>query len=152
MKRDEFISELTTGLLPPPAYFFSDARINKQGYDNVDDVIKKNMNAISVEELEREMKEGTLVLDTRLNHNFEKGFIPGSLFIGLDGMYAIWVGTLIDINQPLIIVCEEGKEEESILRLARVGYEKVKGYLRGGFAAWKAAGKPVDTLDAVSAR
>jgi len=151
MSKEQFIQEITDGLLPPPAYFFNDARINKQGYDPLSSVLAKNMKALNVPEVEKEVAAGTLLLDTRPNHKFEKGFVPGSLFIGLDGMYAIWVGTLIDINQPLIIVCEEGKEEESIMRLARVGYENVKGYLAGGIEAWKNAGKPLDTLTSIEA-
>ena len=149
--KDALIKELTDGLLPPPAYFFSDARINKQGYDAIEDVLKKNVTPLSVEAFGREVINGTQVLDTRFGHVFEKGFVKGSLHIGLEGMYAIWVGTLIDINKPLIIVCDVGKEEESILRLARVGYENVKGYLDGGIEAWKRAGKPVDTIASVDA-
>ncbi|MCX6290911.1 MAG: rhodanese-like domain-containing protein [Bacteroidetes bacterium] len=151
MNREEFIKEVCDGLVAPPAYFFSDAKINKQGYDAIDDVLKKNVRALSVDEFAEEMERGTSVLDTRINHVFEKGFVKGSLHIGLDGMYAIWVGTLIDIHKPLLVVCEVGKEEESILRLARVGYENVKGFLSGGFDAWKNAGKPVDTVVSVDA-
>ncbi len=149
--KDSFIAELTEGLLPPPAYFFSDARLNKQGYDAIDDVLKKNVKSLSVDAFEKEIQNGALVLDTRVNHQFEKGFVKGALHIGLDGMYAIWVGTLIDINRNLVIVCDPGKEEESILRLARVGYEKVGGFLEGGFNAWKNAGKSVDTIESVDA-
>jgi len=149
MSKDEFIKELTEGLIAPPAYFFSDARINKEGYSAIDDVIKKNLKPLSIAEFENEINKGTQVLDTRRPETFGKGFIPGSLNIGLNGMYAIWVGTLIDINKPLIIVCDNGKEEESILRLARVGYENVAGYLNGGFEAWKKSGKPVDTIHTV---
>ena len=149
MGKDEFIREITDGLLPPPAYFFSDAKINKQGYDSLTSVLERNMKALDVMDFEKESNAGALILDTRPNHVFEKGFIKDSLFIGLDGMYAIWVGTLVDIKRPLVVVCEPGKEEESILRLARVGYENVKGYLAGGIEAWRSAGKPVQTLDHV---
>jgi hydroxyacylglutathione hydrolase len=150
ISKEEFIKALTEGLVAPPQYFFKDAMINKQGYDNIDEVMKKNMKALSVEEVEKELAGGALVLDTRHQDVFEKGFVKGAMNIGLNGMYAIWVGTLLDINQPLIIVCEEGKEEESIMRLARVGYENVKGYLEGGFAAWQKAGKPTDTITSIS--
>jgi hypothetical protein len=92
--------------------------------------MKKNMNALSVEDVEREVRNGALVLDTRVNNHFEQGFIKGSMWIGLEGMFAIWVGTLLDINRPMVVVSEPGREEESILRLARVGYENVKGYCR----------------------
>jgi hydroxyacylglutathione hydrolase len=151
MSKDEFIKELTEGLIAPPAYFFSDARINKQGYSAIDEVIEKNLKPLSVVEFENEIKKETQVLDTRHPDTFGKGFIPGSLNIGLNGMYAIWVGTLIDIHKPLILVCQNGKEEESILRLARVGYENVIGYLDGGFEAWQKSGKPVDTIHTVEA-
>jgi len=147
--KQSFIKELTDGLLPPPAYFFSDARINKQGYDAIDEVMKKNVKALSPEAVEQEIKKGTMVLDTRINHIFEKGFIPGSLHIGLDGMYAIWAGTLLDIERPLIVVCDAGKEEESILRLARVGIENVNGFLSGGFEGWKNSGRLVENLPSV---
>jgi len=149
MPKSEFIKVLTEGLIAPPAYFFSDARINKQGYEAIDNVMKKNVNALSVEDVEREIKNGALVLDTRINNNFEKGFIKGSMWIGLEGMFAIWVGTLLDINRPMVVVSEPGREEEAILRLARVGYENVKGYLKGGFEVWKNAGKATDSLAGV---
>jgi hydroxyacylglutathione hydrolase len=149
MTKDAFIKELTEGLVAPPAYFFSDAQINKQGYEAIDSVMQRNMKALSVEEFEREVAAGARILDTRHNYEFEKGFVPGALSISLDGMFAIWVGTLMDIHQPVVVVCDEGKEEESVLRLARVGYEKVKGFLNGGMAAWTKARKPVNTLDAV---
>jgi hydroxyacylglutathione hydrolase len=151
MTKDAFIKEVTDGLIAPPAYFFSDARINKQGYDSIDDVLKKNVVPLTVDAFEHEIKNGALVLDTRISSVFEKGFVPGALHIGLDGMFAIWVGTLIDIQRPLIVVCDEGKEEESILRLARVGYENVKGFLAGSFDAWKNAKKTVDTVNSVDA-
>jgi glyoxylase-like metal-dependent hydrolase (beta-lactamase superfamily II)/rhodanese-related sulfurtransferase len=149
--KKSFVKELTDGLLPPPAYFFSDARINKQGYDAIDAVMKKNVSSLTVEAFEREIKNGALVLDTRESRVFEKGFVKGSLHIGLDGMFAIWVGTLMDIGRTIVVVCDKGKEEETILRLARVGYEQVKGFLGGGFAAWASAGKPVDTIVSIDA-
>jgi len=149
--RKAFIKELTEGLLPPPAYFFSDARINKQGYDAIDDVMKKNVKSLSVGEFENAIRDGAQVLDTRIGNVFEKGFVKGALHIGLDGMFAIWVGTLADINRPLVLICDPGKEEESILRLARVGYENVNGFLAGGFDAWKSAGKPIDVVQSIEA-
>ncbi len=151
MSKADFVKELTEGLTPPPAYFFKDAAINKNGYDAIDDVKKKNVNALSVDEFERAIKNGALVLDTRHTDIFEKGFVKGALSFSLSGTYAIWVGTLIDINQPLLIVADEGKEEESIMRLARVGFENVEGFLKGGFAAWQQAGKPVDTVSSIDA-
>jgi hydroxyacylglutathione hydrolase len=149
MKKEDFIKELTEGLTPPPAYFFSDAMINKQGYADIDSVMKKNMKSLSLAEFENEAARGAVILDTRCQDDFEKGFVPGSINIGLNGMYAVWAGTILDINIPLVIVCDEGKEEESVMRLARVGYEKVNGILEGGIETWKKAGRPVDTITSI---
>ncbi len=146
LSKTEFIKEVTEGLLPPPAYFFKDAAINKAGYESIDEVLNKNSKALSVSEFENAVNKGAQILDTRDPLDFEKGFIHGSINIGLRGMYAIWAGTLLDIQKPLLIVADEGREEESIVRLARVGYENVVGYLQGGFNAWKNAGKPLDVM------
>jgi hydroxyacylglutathione hydrolase len=151
MSREEFIKVVTDGLLAPPPYFFSDARINKEGYDPIYDVMSKNMRPLTLDELELEVRNGALLLDTRNNEEFENGFIPGSVNIGLNGTFAVWVGSLLDINRPMVLVCSPGKEEESVLRLARVGYEKIKGYLLGGFDAWKQAGKAIDSITSVDA-
>lgn len=113
--------------------------------------MNRNLKSLSVDEFENEIKNKALVLDTRNPEEFENGFVKGAINIGLNGRFAEWVGTLININQPLLIVAEEGKEEESILRLARVGYENVKGYLKGGYNSWMTAGKSLDmvlTIDA----
>jgi hydroxyacylglutathione hydrolase len=134
--KDAFIKQVTDGILPPPQYFFEDARINKDGYDPIDEVIKGNSNPLSEEQVKKEIANGALVLDTRTADEFEKGFIPGAINIGLNGQFAVWVGTLIDITKPMILVTEPGKENETILRLARVGYERVNGYLNGGMNAW----------------
>jgi glyoxylase-like metal-dependent hydrolase (beta-lactamase superfamily II)/rhodanese-related sulfurtransferase len=136
MSREEFIEKVTEGILPPPHYFFEDARINREGYNPIDTVIQKNKRPLPVKEFKQAIAAGALVLDTRKPDDFEKGYVPGSINIGLNGQYAVWVGTLIDIRQPLVLVTEVGKEEESILRLARVGYEKVIGYLAGGIDSW----------------
>lgn len=148
--REQFIAEVTDGLSAPPKYFFEDARINREGYDPVDEVVSHNVHPLSVAELEDRLSAGALILDTRVADVFEKGFIPGSLNIGLNGMFAVWVGTLIDIDRTLVLVTEPGKEQESVLRLARVGYEKVAGYLDGGIETWKQAGKPVDTVTSIA--
>ncbi len=134
--KKEFIEQVTDGILPPPTYFFEDARINKQGYTPIDSVMKSNNNPLSAEKFKEAVTKGALVLDTRNPDDFENGFVEGSLNIGLNGQYAVWVGTLIDINQPLVLVTDPEKEEEAILRLARVGYENVIGYLKGGVASW----------------
>jgi hydroxyacylglutathione hydrolase len=147
MSREEFIAKVTDGILPPPQYFFEDARINKQGYEPIDSVISKNNKSLSLSEFKKAIAEGALVLDTRQPDAFERGFIPGSINIGLNGQYAVWVGTLLDINQPLVLVTDEGKEEEAVLRLARVGYEKVVGYLKGSTNGWD--GK-LDQVESIS--
>lgn len=146
--REQFIKEITTGILPPPKYFFEDARINKVGYNAIEDVMRDNKQPMELTAFTEAVKNGALILDTRMPDDFEKGFVPGSLNIGLNGQYAVWVGTLMDIKKPIVLVTEPGKEEESILRLARVGYENVLGYLKGGVASWK--GKP-DTVNSVAA-
>ncbi|CAN5432070.1 MBL fold metallo-hydrolase [soil metagenome] len=134
--RDAFISQLTSGILPPPAYFFEDARINKDGYEPIDEVISANTIPLSLKEFKSAIKTGAVVLDVRTADEFEKGHVPDAINIGLNGQFAVWVGTLISIRQPLVLVTEPGKESETILRLARVGYEKVLGYLNGGIASW----------------
>ncbi|MCC7301897.1 MAG: MBL fold metallo-hydrolase [Bacteroidia bacterium] len=150
MSREEFILKVTGGLVPPPPYFYRDAQINKNGYTAVDEVIRRNTRPLSVEEVKTEIRSGACILDTRIPDVFEKGFIPGSVNIGLNGQFAVWVGTVLDMNCPLVIVAEEGKEEESVIRLARVGYENVKGVLKGGFDSWKAAGEKSDTVESIS--
>ena len=136
MGRDEFIQTVTEGILPPPQYFFDDARINRMGYSSIETVMKENSNPLTCAQFNVEVKKGAMILDTRNPDDFEKGFIPGALNIGLNGQYAVWVGTLIDIKQPLVLVTDPGKESEAILRLARVGYENVVGYLEGGVGSW----------------
>lgn len=146
MTREQFIEKVTDGILPPPAYFFEDARINKEGYESIENVISKNNKSLSLAEFKKAVSGGAVILDTRKPDDFEKGFIPGSLNIGLNGQYAVWVGTLLDINQSLILITDEGKEEEAVLRLARVGYEKVIGYLKGGVNGWDGKLDMVETI------
>ena len=148
MSREEFIKELTEGILPPPQYFFEDARINRMGYDPIELVMKENRKPLTLQAFKAEVAKGALILDTRMPDDFEKGFVPGALNIGLNGQYAVWVGTLIDIKQPLVLITEVGKEDESILRLARVGYENVIGYLEGGVAAWDAKLEVIKSITA----
>ncbi len=147
--KEEFIKEVTHNLTPPPAYFFVDAAINKNGYSNLEDVMMRNLKALSADEAEQRQKQGALVLDVRTANDFEKGFIPGAINIGLDGQFAQWAGTLLNVKQPLVLVTPQGKEEETVLRLARVGYENIAGYLQGGFNSWQAAGKPAETVSSV---
>jgi hydroxyacylglutathione hydrolase len=148
LSREEFIAQVTDGILPPPSYFFEDARINKQGYNSVEEVLSESKRPLSAEEFSVEMKKGALVLDTRKADDFEKGFIKGAINIGLNGQYAVWVGTLLNIRQPLILITDVGTEHESILRLARVGYENVIGYLNGGMANWN---EKLETVHSISA-
>lgn len=146
--REEFIEKVTDGILPPPTYFFEDARINREGYTSIDSVMKQNSKPLNLTAFKEAVAGGALILDTRKPDDFEKGYIPSSLSIGLSGQYAVWVGTLIDIKQPLVLIAEEGKEEEAVLRLARVGYENVLGYLAGGVKTWD--GK-LDTVRSIAA-
>lgn len=151
MTREEFIKEVTNGLQPPPQYFAKNAKINKSGYESIDVVIKRGAIPLSPRAFEVAANEhDALILDVRDKEDFVKGFVPNSVFIGLDGSFAPWVGALIpDLQQPILIVAPEGKEEETVLRLARVGYDHAIGYLQGVFNAWKAAGKDFDTIDTV---
>lgn len=148
MSKEEFIKEVTEGLVAPPQYFPKNAVMNKMGYDSIDDVLKRGLTQLSVEEF-KSMSDSdeSLILDTRLNTEFTKGFIPGSLFVGIDDNFAPWVGALVtDLKTPLLIVADEGREEEIVTRLARVGYDNTLGFLKGGFEAWKASGNKVDSI------
>ncbi|MCC5944672.1 MAG: MBL fold metallo-hydrolase [Bernardetiaceae bacterium] len=151
--REAFIKEVTDGLLPPPAYFPENVRMNKQGYDSIDDVLDRGLQALAPNEFEQVANAtGALVLDTRSADEFAKGFIPKSVFVGIDGSFAPWVGALIpDITQKILVVAEEGREEEVVTRLARVGYDHAIGFLKGSFAAWEAAGKETDSVTSISA-
>lgn len=146
MTEEEFIKAVTSGLSAPPAYFPENARINQQGYKSMDDLIKDSFKALPVEAFKQAVKEGAWILDTRASTKFTEGFVPESISIGLDGRFAEWAGTLLPLSQPLLLVTEEGKEEESIIRLARVGFDKVVGYLEGGYEAWQNAGEPIDLI------
>ena len=152
MTRDEFIKEVTDGLLPPPAYFPMNVKLNKEGYENVEDIVKE-AKAFAAKTFELVANEtDALILDVRHQDAFIKGHIPKSIFIGIDGGFAPWVGALIlDIKQPLLLITPVGKEEETIMRLARVGYDNTLGYLKGGFEAWKESGLEYDTVNSVSA-
>ncbi|MGG6229384.1 MBL fold metallo-hydrolase [Tenacibaculum sp. SDUM215027] len=153
MTKEEFVKEVTDGLLPPPEYFPLNVKMNKEGYQSIDEVIKSGARALSVADFEKIANEtDALVLDVRHQSEFIKGFIPQSIFIGLGGTFAPWVGALIkDVTQPILLVTSEGEEETTITRLSRVGFDNVLGYLDGSFDAWKTAGKEVDMLRSVSA-
>ena len=151
MTRAEFISEVTEGLLPPPQYFAKNASLNKMGYESIDDVMKRGATAVKPREFDTIANTtSALVLDVRSKEEFVRGFIPNSIFIGLDGSFAPWVGALVpDLKQELLLVAPPGREKETVMRLARVGYDNCLGYLEGGFEAWKAAGMEVDTIDTI---
>jgi glyoxylase-like metal-dependent hydrolase (beta-lactamase superfamily II)/rhodanese-related sulfurtransferase len=153
MSRDEFIREVNDGLLPPPAYFPENVRLNKQGYESIDVVLNRSVKALDVEAFEAAANESeALVLDTRAAQVFAKAFIPNSINIGIDGSFAPWVGALIPgVEHPLLLITEAGREEETVTRLARVGYTNVLGYLKGGLSAWTAAGKDTDSIVSISA-
>ncbi|RKQ49294.1 glyoxylase-like metal-dependent hydrolase (beta-lactamase superfamily II) [Roseivirga pacifica] len=154
MTREEFIKEVTDGLLPPPQYFAQNVAMNKSAEtDGVDKILETGNVGLDVETFEAMANhEGALVLDTRNQQEFAKGFVPNSIFIGITGSFAPWVGALItDLQQPIVFLADEGREEEVVTRLSRVGYDNTLGYLKGGIEAWKAAGKEVDTITSVSA-
>jgi hydroxyacylglutathione hydrolase len=146
MDRAAFIKAVTTGLNTPPSYFPINARINKEGYDSLDDVFGKGLQPLSVAQFKEKVKEDMWILDTRPETIFTQGFVPGSISIGLNGRFAEWAGTILPFNQPLILVTEAGKEKETITRLARVGIDNVQGYLAGGYEAWVAAGEELDLI------
>lgn len=153
MTKEEFIKEVTDGLLPPPQYFPLNVKMNKEGYADLDEVIAQGTHALSPEAFEVAANEtGAVVLDVRHQNDFVKGHIPRAIFIGLDGGFAPWVGALIaDVKQPILLVTPEGREEEAVTRLSRVGFDNTLGYLKGGFEAWEASGKETDSLLSVSA-
>lgn len=150
--KESFIREVLDGLTAPPKYFGMNVAMNKGGYDSIDDVMDKGLNPISVEDFESFAEEtGALILDTRGAAEFHKGFIPNSINIGLKGDFAPWVGSLIvDVKHPLLLVSDEGTEEEVITRLSRVGFDHVLGYLKGGFESWKNSGKETDEVNRIS--
>lgn len=151
--RDEFIESVTTGLMPPPQYFPKNARLNKSGYESIDRVLERARQGYSAETFASKMKKtGALVLDVRPAAEFAQAFIPGAINIGIDGQFASWVGTLItDLARPILLVTPEGREEETALRLARVGYDNCIGFLAGGMPAWLMAGYDTDRIKQVSA-
>ncbi|MFN3341421.1 MAG: MBL fold metallo-hydrolase [Flavobacteriales bacterium] len=150
MSREEFIKEVTTGILPAPQYFAKNAALNKGGYDSIDVVIERGNKALTIDAFATEIANGALVLDVRKKEDFATGYIPGALFIGLDGQFAVWVGALIkDLTQAIVLICDEGREEEAVLRLARVGYDNCKGFLQGGFSTWKNSGKAIAVIEQI---
>lgn len=153
MTKKEFVKEVTDGLLPPPQYFPLNVKMNKEGYEDIAEVLDRGNTALSPDSFETAANEtGAVVLDVRHQNEFVLGHIPRSIFIGLNGDFAPWVGALIgDVAQPLLLVTPEGKEKEAVTRLSRVGFDGTIGYLEGGFENWKKAGKDVDSIISISA-
>ena len=153
MTKEEFVQEVTDGLLPPPQYFPLNVKLNKEGYEDIDQVIDKGTHAMDPNTFEQAANAtGAVVLDVRHQDDFAKGHIPKSIFIGIDGGFAPWVGALIgDVAHPILIVAPEGREEETIIRLARVGFDNTIGFLKGGIDAWTKAQKEIDIVDCSSA-
>ncbi len=148
ISKAQFIKEVTDGLLPPPKYFPQNVRMNKEGYDNINEVLKRGCQSLNPDAFEKAANEtGALILDTRDAQTFAKGFVPNSINIGIDGTFAPWVGALIpDVKQQILIVADEGREKEVVTRLARVGYDYAIGFLKGGINAWRHSGKEIDSI------
>ena len=144
--KEQFVLSVTEGLNAAPVYFAINAAINQKGYSSINDVVQKGTQVLSIETFKNLHKNGAIILDTRPGANFVNGFVPSSLFIGLEGRFAEWAGTLIDFTKKIILITEPGKEEETVVRLARVGFDKVEGYLNGGFETWANAGEPIDLI------
>ncbi len=153
MTKAEFIAEVTDGLLPPPSYFPLNVKMNKEGYDNITDVLERGTKKLSPKEFEALANAtGAVVLDVRHQKDFMEAHIPQSIFIGIDGGFAPWVGAMIaDVEQPILLITPEGREQETVTRLSRVGFDKTLGFLEGGIKAWKDAGKETDRMQSVSA-
>ena len=153
MTKEEFIAEVTERLLPPPQYFPANVKLNKEGYEDIDEILNRGIHELSPDAFEVAANEtAAVILDVRHQGDFANGHIPRSIFIGIDGSFAPWVGALIaDIKQPILLVTEEGREEEAITRLSRVGFDNTLGYLKGGFESWKKAAKEYDTVHSITA-
>ena len=145
--KEEFIKAVTDGLNEPPQYFAVNARINKEGYESLEGIMENGLKALNVEDFKTLIQDdNTICLDTRISAEFTEGFVPGSISIGLDGRFAEWAGSLLPFDKPLVLITEPGKEKESVVRLARVGFAQMCGYLDGGFETWKNSGEPVDLI------
>ena len=153
MSKGEFVKAVTDGLVAPPQYFPKNAVMNKMGYESFDEVMEQGNKALDADEFENLVKAmDAIVIDTRTPADYATGHIPGSIFIGIDDNFATWVGTLItDLKHPIVFVSDEGREEEVVTRLSRVGYDNTMGYLKGGFATWKDSGKEVDSVEEINA-
>ena len=152
MSKEEFVKEVTKGLMPPPQYFPKNAVMNKMGYESFDSILEQGNKALDPDTFEDVVNaHGALMLDVRDGEDFVKGHVPNSIFVGLDGSFATWVGTLIeDLKQAIVVIAPEGREEEAVTRLARVGYDNTIGFLDGGIEAWKSAGKEVESIESIA--
>ncbi len=152
MDKDTFIQKVTEGLTPPPSYFPQNVKLNIQGYESIDKVLHRGEHPLKPDKFEELANQtGAILLDTRAPQEFAKGFIPNSINIGIDGSFAIWVGTLIpDVKKEILVIADVGREDEVITRLARVGYDHALGYLEGGFESWKKAGREVDSITSIN--
>jgi hydroxyacylglutathione hydrolase len=147
VSREEFVKVVTEGLNTPPQYFAVNARINKEGYESLDEIMENGLKPLSLEVFKEQIKDdNTICLDTRPSTEFTEGFVPGSISIGLDGRFAEWAGSLLPFDKPIVLVTEPGKEKETVVRLARVGFAQIVGYLKGGFETWKSAGETIDLV------
>ncbi len=153
MTKQEFVEEVTEGLVEPPQYFPKNAVMNKMGYESIDTVRERGLQALSIRAFKAAWaEEEALIIDARHQDDFARGFVPGSIFIGIYDNFAPWVGTLIpNLDQPILFIADEGTEEEIVTRLARVGYDNAIGFLKGGFETWKAAGEEVDSIEEITA-
>ncbi|MCU0470746.1 MAG: rhodanese-like domain-containing protein [Arcicella sp.] len=153
LTKEEFIKEILTGLVPPPSYFPQNVLMNITGYEDLDEVMERGSKSLSPEAFEAAANEtDALIIDVRDAQSFAKGYVPNAINIGLEGQFSSWVGTLIpDLKQSILLVTDKGKEEETITRLARVGYDNCIGYLKGGFDNWKSSGKDTDYVKSISA-
>ena len=149
--KEAFVKAVTFGLSPAPPYFAVNAQINQKGYSNINEVVSNGTQVLSIEAFKAKTKSGSIILDTRHANVFTEGFIPDSIFIGLEGRFAEWAGNILPFNESIILVTEPGKETETVVRLARVGFEKIEGYLEGSFETWKNAGERLDMIIDVEA-
>ncbi len=150
--KEEFVKAVTDGLDLPPQYFFINAKINKEGYESLDDVLENGLKPLSLDEFKSYIKdEDVIILDTRDGEKFTEGFIPDSINIGLNGRFAEWAGNLLPFDKPIVLVTEKGKEKESVIRLARVGFDQMKGFLDGGFENWQRSNEKIDLIINVEA-
>jgi glyoxylase-like metal-dependent hydrolase (beta-lactamase superfamily II)/rhodanese-related sulfurtransferase len=144
--KEEFVKAVTEGLQEAPTYFAINAKINKEGYDSLDTVLGTGLTPLSIDEFKQKIEEDVIILDTRKAAEFTQGFVPGSISIGLEGRFAEWAGNLLPFDKPMMLVTEEGKERESVIRLARVGFSKIEGFLKGGYEGWRSAGEITDII------